>query len=158
MYCVPILLRFIMATLLPNGITISSIADQHISSFRKFRKRQRHYEDASSTELVVNRSILCDHLRFNGIRASLNQVDVLPYDHLGDQYGDAATISDTPNAPVAILSKRNLRSDYRHHVITATAVNDPDIVHRFFKDITVDAPCSEPLQDAISMFINTAPK
>ena len=147
-----------MATLLPNGITISSIAAQHISSFRKFRKRQRHYEDASSTELVVNRSILCDHLRFNGIRASLNQVHVLHYDHLGDQYGDAATISDTPNAPVAILSKRNLRSDYRHHVITATAVNDPDIVHRFFKDITVDAPCSEPLQDAISMFINTAPK
>ena len=147
-----------MATLLPNGITISSIAAQHISSFRKFRKRQRHYEYAA-TELVVNRSILCDHLRFNGIRATLNQVDVLPYDHMGDQYGDAATISDTPNAPVAILYKRNLRSDYRHHVITAsTAVNDPDIMHRFFKDITLDAPCSEPLQDVISMFINTVGK
>lgn len=145
-----------MAILLPNGVTISSIAAQHISSLRKFRKRQRHYEDAYSTELVVNRSILCDHLRFNGIRASLNQVDVLPYDHIGDQYGDVATISDTPNAPVALLSKRNLRSDYRHHVITAsTAINDPDIMHRFFQDITLDAQCPEPLQDVIAMFINT---
>ena len=149
----------LMATLLPTGVTISAKAAEISRNAKKLPTRQRHYEDATSAELVVNRSILCDHLRFNGIRASLNQVDVLPYDHLGDQYGDAATISDTPNAPVAILSKRNLRSDYRHHVITtSTEVNDPGIMHRFFKDITVDAPCSEPLQDVISMFINTAPK
>ena len=148
-----------MATLLPNGITISSIAAQHINSHRKFMKRQRHYADTSSTELVVNRSILCDYLRFNGIRASLNQVDVLPYDHIGDQYGDTATISDTPNAPIAILPKRNLRSDYRHHVITtSTLANDPDIMHRFFQDITIDAQCPEPLQDVTAMFINTVGK
>lgn len=150
-----------MATLLPNGITISSIAAQHISSFRKFRKRQRHYEDASSTELVVNRSILCDHLRFNGIRASLNQVDVLPYDHMGDQYGDSATIADTPCAPIAELPCVPPRSAYRKHVVVTSAkVSDAEAYFNMFAHMS-KPDCSqpqEPFQGLREILNNTAPK
>ena len=150
-----------MATLLPAGATISALAREIARNARKLPIRHRHYGDPASSEVVVNRPLVLEYLRFNGIRASLNQVDVLPYDHIGDQYGDAATIADTPCAPIAELPSVLPRSTYRKHVVAPSSeTSDAEAYHRIFTHIS-KPDCSQPqesfqgLREALN---NTAPK
>ena len=150
-----------MATLLPAGATISALASEILRNTRKLPTRQRHYTDTASSEVVVNRPLVLEYLRFNGIRASLNQVDVLPYDHMGDQYGDSATIADTPCAPIAKLPRVWPRSTYRKHVVVASAeVSDAVAYFNMFAQMS-KPDCSQPqepfhgLREALN---NTAPK
>lgn len=150
-----------MATLLPAGATISARANEIARNARKLPTRQRHYTAPESSEVVVNRPLVLEHLRFNGIRASLNQVDVLPYDHMGDQYGDSATIADTPCAPIAELPLVPPRSAYRKHVVVPSAeVSDAEAYHLIFTQMS-KPDCSQPqesFQDLRGTLNNTAPK
>lgn len=150
-----------MATLLPAGATISALASEIARNARKLPTRQRHYTDPASSEVVVNRPLVLEYLRFNGIRASLNQVDVLPYDHMGDQYGDSATIADTPCAPIAELPCVPPRSAYRKHVVVTSAeVSAAEAYHSIFTHMS-KPDCSQPqetFQGLRERLNNTAPK
>lgn len=150
-----------MATLLPAGATISALASTIARNARKLPTRRRHYTAPESSEVVVNRPLVLEYLRFNGVRASLNQVDVLPYDHMGDQYGDAATIADTPCAPIADLPCVPPRSAYRKHVVAPSSeTSDAEAYHRIFAHMS-KPDCSQPqetFQGLRERLNNTAPK
>lgn len=120
-----------MATLIPPGTTISTIQRGAVRKGLQIRKT--HYADPSGNCTVVQSPLNCDWLRFNGIRATLNQTDVLPYDHTGDAYIGTTTIRSESNPNPVMLTKP--RNTYRRYAITSGfEVADPDILHRFFTE------------------------
>ena len=121
-----------MATQLPAGTTISAL--QRSAVRRGLQIRKTHYADADGNCKVVQSPLNCDWLRFNGIRATLDQVDTLPYDHTGDAYLGTTTLRSESNPnPVQLTKPRNT---YRKYAVTSGfEVADPEVLHRFFTSL-----------------------